>query len=237
MEIEVEVIDSEVTSFGLLELARYRAPDGQTGYEIRIDGAFLMASHGSASERAMAVIARARLDPDRTGVRVLIGGLGAGHTLRAALDLPGVARVVVAEIGTKVVEWNRRHFAGVNGAAVDDPRVAVVIADVLKVIRSAPASWDMILLDVDNGPGWLASSHNAVLYGPTGLDAARAALRPEGVLAIWSPGSNPNLAATLEEVFGGAEAIGTEVFSRAEGEPANIVYVAQKPQDVRGVKQ
>ncbi len=226
MEIEVEVIDSEVTSFGLLELARYRAPDGQTGYEILIDGAFLMASHGSASERAMAVIARARLEPDRTGVRVLIGGLGAGHTLRAVLDQRGVTHVVVAEIGARVVDWNRRYFNEVNGAALDDPRVVIVVGDVLEVIRNTPAAWDMILLDVDNGPGWLAAPVNAALYDPTGLSAARAALRPGRVLAIWSPGVNRELEGVLGRVFSDVEAVGTEAFSRPEGEPPNVVYLS-----------
>ncbi len=113
-----------------------------------------------------------------------MGGFGAGHTLRAVLDLPGDTRVVVTELSAKVVEWNRRYFTQCNDAAVDDPRVVVEVVDIARLLESTTEHFDLILVDVDNGPGWLASPANADLYAPTGLRTCRDALRPGGVLAV-----------------------------------------------------
>jgi spermidine synthase len=223
MEIEYHEIDRERTTLGELVLRRYRATTGEEGFEILIDGVFLMASHGSHAERAMAGLAHARRDPGTGGPIVLIGGLGAGHTLRAALDLPRVERVVVAEIGAKVVEWNRRYFAEANGDAVDDPRVEIRIADLADVIVANPETFDLMLLDVDNGPGWLAAPGNARLYTADGVEACRRALRPAGVLAVWSPQPNPEFEATLRQIF---TTIDVEITSSPE-EPASTIYLAR----------
>src|SRR5262249_25019885 len=135
--------------------------------------------------------------------QVLIGGLGMGFTLRAALDiLPADAIVRVAELVPAVVDWNRGPLAPQANHPLDDPRVEVIEADVAEVIRAAagqnaasfkaagrPASqdrFDAILLDVDNGPIALTAASNAALYAARGLTAARAALRPGGTLAVWS---------------------------------------------------
>ena len=123
-----------------------------------------MASHGALGEVVMATEAYKRLPSPTPKLSALVGGLGAGHTLRAVLDLPDLAAVTVAEIGPKVVEWNRLYFAETNGHAIADPRVNLQIADVMEVLRAANASYHLILLDVDNGPGWLASAGNAHLY-------------------------------------------------------------------------
>ncbi len=225
MDIRYETIDRDATPIGVLELRRYRAESGEVGYEILIDGSFLMASHGSHSERAMASLAHARLQqPDN--LAVLVGGLGAGHTLRAVLDLSGVTRIEVIEIGAKVVDWNRRYFAEVNGWAVDDPRVGVVIGDVLERIRGCPDTFDMILIDIDNGPGWLAAPANARLYDVLGLSDCLRALRPGGVLAVWSPQPNPDLASVLSATFGWVEAVDTAAIGRSEGEPGSTIYLA-----------
>lgn len=228
MDLDLEPVDRESTPFGELELRRYRSADGEEGYEILLGGSFLMASHGSSSERAMAVLARSRLPSTRRGLRALVGGLGAGHTLRALLDQPGVGDVVVAEIGAKVVEWNRRWFADVNGRAMEDPRVRVEIVDVLELISRSRAAFDLILLDVDNGPGWLAAPANHRLYGPEGLAAVRRALARDGVLAVWSPAANPALADALGAELAQVEAVDTSPFSRPEGEPASVVYLARR---------
>jgi spermidine synthase len=225
VDIRYRTVDREVTPLGVLELRHYRTSDGETGYEISIDGSFLMASHGSHSERAMAALAHARLGR-RENLRVLIGGLGAGHTLRAALDLPGVSRVEVVEIGARVAGWNRRYFAAANGAAVDDPRVTVTVGDVLDRLLACRSAFDLVLLDVDNGPGWLAAPDNLALYEPPGLQACLAALRPGGALAVWSPRDNPAFATSLTAVFGWSEAIDTGALGRAEGEPGSTIYLA-----------
>ena len=223
MEIEYTEIDSEVTPLGVLTLRHYRAETGETGFEILIDGSFLMASHGSHAERAMAGLARRRLSPGRRDLTVLVGGLGAGHTLRAALDLPGVRRVVVAEMGAKVVEWNRRHFADANGRAAEDPRAEIIIDDLSRVIDRSPRSFDLVLLDVDNGPGWLASPGNAGLYTTDGVSSCRRALTPGGVLAVWSPQPNPTFEATLRETFPTVDAETTT----DPDEPPSTIYLAQ----------
>ncbi len=225
MDLEYRVIDREPTPLGLLELRHYLAPTGEEGYEITLDGAFLMATHGSHAERAMAGLAYDRLGERRDGLAALVGGLGAGHTLRAVLDCDGVDRVVVCEIGARVVAWNRRWFAGANARAVDDPRVEVEIADVADVLRAAPGAFDLVLLDVDNGPGWLVSPANARLYDAAGLATVRAALRRGGVAAIWSPAPNPTFEAAADMAGVELERVDTTAIGRLENEPGSTVYL------------
>lgn len=228
MHIVYTEIDSEATPLGTLTLRRYEAETGETGYEILIDGNFLMASHGAHSEAGMAAMAHERLARPARDLRVLVGGLGAGHTLRAALDLPGVSEVVVAEIGAKVVDWNRKYFAAVNGDAVDDPRATLRIADLADVLRDSPGAFDLLLLDVDNGPGRLAAPGNADLYETSGVQTCRDALRSGGVLAVWSPQPNPIFFATLKRAFPAAEQIDTTALGKLVGEPGDTVYCAIK---------
>jgi spermidine synthase len=229
VELTYEDIDRDDTPLGELTLRRYTAETGEVGYEIRLGGNFLMATHGAHSERAMAEMALERLRRPASELRVLVGGLGAGHTLRAALDLPGVTRVVVAEIGARMVEWNRRYFAEANGHAVDDPRVDVRVADLHDVLRASPQGFDLLLLDVDNGPGWLAAEGNAPLYEEDGVRDSLAALRPGGVLAVWSPGPNERFRATLTRVFDELEAVDTTAIGRELGEPGDVIYLAPYP--------
>ncbi len=227
MEIAYQDLDHEQTPLGRLELRRFVTDAGESGYELLIDGAFLMASHGSHSERLMARLAHQRLAGADRDLEVLLGGLGAGHTLRAVLDLPRVSRVVVAEIGRKVEGWNRRFFAPYNGGAVDDLRVEVVVDDVARVLRRHPAAFDLVLLDVDNGPGWLAAPGNAGLYRSTGLADCRRSLRPGGVLAFWSPQPNPVFEATLAAEIEAFEREHTDAFGRTEGEPGSVIYLVR----------
>lgn len=173
-------------------LGKARAPDGEEltlarrGDElvIRIGGRDLMSSRLHGSEEEMARVACEGARPD---ARVLVGGLGLGYTLRATLDALGpAARVVVAEIVPAVLEWNRGPLAHLARRPLHDPRVAVEATDVGSVIRRPGARWDAILLDVDNGPVALTRRANQVLYTSVGLDATKRALRPGGVLAVWS---------------------------------------------------
>ncbi len=146
----------------------------------------LMNSRLSGSEEALARLACARLG-GRPAPHLLIGGLGMGFTLAAALaELPQGARVTVAELVPEVVAWARGPMAGVFEGCLDDPRVTVRETDVAELIRPARAAYDAILLDVDNGPEGLSRKANDALYDHAGLAAARAALRPGGVLAVWS---------------------------------------------------
>jgi spermidine synthase len=157
-------------------------------FSIKLGVAELMTSRLFGSEEALARLAAEKLE-GRARPRVLIGGLGMGFTLRAALAAFGVeARIVVAELIPAVVRWARGPMAELFAASLDDPRLALVEADVAVLIGSARPRYDAILLDVDNGPEGMTQSANDQLYSVRGLMAARAALSPGGVLAVWSQG-------------------------------------------------
>jgi spermidine synthase len=155
-------------------------------YIILADGAILMSSRMHGSEEALAAFACQRV---RTLEQpsVLIGGLGMGFTLRATLDLlPEDAAVVVAELVPAVVEWNRGPLGPLARHPLEDKRVRVVTGDVFATLSSSLGEFDAVLLDVDNGPAAFTASGNAGLYDKRGIAAAHAALKTEGVLAVWA---------------------------------------------------
>ena len=155
-------------------------------YIILVDGKSLMSSRMHGSEEALATLAFRRV---RTLEQpsVLIGGLGMGFTLRATLDLlPADATVLVAELVPAVVEWNRGPLGPLAEHPLKDKRVRVEIGDVAVTLCSRPAQFDAVLLDVDNGPAAFTASNNAGLYDHRGIAAARATLKMDGVLAVWS---------------------------------------------------
>lgn len=155
-------------------------------FSISVNGEELMNSRMHGSEDALAELACERVT-DRERPRVLVGGLGMGFTLRAALDSLGVnAEVVVAELVPSIIQWNRTHLAGLAGKPLDDPRTVVREGDVGLVIKEKAAGYDAILLDVDNGPDALTHKGNDRLYTRGGIAAARKALKPGGILGIWS---------------------------------------------------
>jgi spermidine synthase len=150
----------------------------------------LMNSRLSGSEAALATLAAKKLEAVKKP-HLLIGGLGMGFTLRAALAVLGTgSRIVVAELVPAVVAWARGPMAEIFGDSLSDPRVRIDETDVGEIIRSHRAKFDAILLDVDNGPEGLTRKANDALYSSAGLGAACAALRPGGVLAVWSSGPN-----------------------------------------------
>ena len=151
----------------------------------------LMSSRLSGSEEALATLACRRIDAVKSP-HLLIGGLGMGFTLRAALAVLGSdARIMVAELVPAVIAWARGPMADIFGDSLDDRRASIREADVVDVIRSHDSAFDAILLDVDNGPEGLIRKANDALYDLKGLKAIRRALRPGGVLAVWSSGPNP----------------------------------------------
>lgn len=158
-------------------------------FSIRLAGrGELMNSRMHGSEDALAEQTCARL-VNPAAARLLIGGLGMGFTLAAALrNLGAQARVQVAELVPDVVEWNRGVLGSCAGRPLDDPRVQVICTDVSDVLRGTQQEYDAILLDVDNGPEGLTRKENNWLYSGEGLLAARAALRDQGLLAVWSAG-------------------------------------------------
>ena len=179
-----EVLGRTLTPDGT-ELTLSRHP---TEFAILADGHVLMSSRMHGSEEALATLGCARA---RTleHPRVLVGGLGMGFTLRAALDvLPPSAVVVVAELIPAVVEWNRGPLGDLANRPLEDPRVSVDARDVRVTLREGVGQFDAVLLDVDNGAVSLTTASNDRLYDRHGVAAARAALRPGGVLAVWSAG-------------------------------------------------
>jgi spermidine synthase len=163
--------------------------DGQ--YRICVNGIDLMSTRQHSSEEKLAELACAEIK-STPKARVLIGGLGFGFTLRATLKaLRRDASVLVAEILPSVIAWNRNPAFPFAAEEMADPRVEVVCADVVALIKEKPAAFDGILLDVDNGPSALTSRGNAGLYDRQGLLTARRALRAGGCLAVWSAGADP----------------------------------------------
>jgi spermidine synthase len=168
-------------------------------FSIMLGSNQLMNSRLSGSEEALATIACGRLKPLERP-HLLIGGLGMGFTLRAALAVLGTkARVVVAELMPAVVAWARGPMADIFGDSLTDPRVSIRKADVADLIRSSRSALDAILLDVDNGPEALSREANNALYDLKGLRAAYAALRPNGVLAVWSSGPDSKFTKRLRD--------------------------------------
>jgi spermidine synthase len=155
-------------------------------YVILANGKSLMSSRMHGSEEAMAAFACRRARTLKQPC-VLVGGLGMGFTLRATLDLlPPDATVVVAELVPAVVEWNQGPLGPLAAHPLNDTRVVVEMGDVAETLRSSRGRFDVVLLDVDNGPAAFTESHNAGLYDNRGVAAAHAALKRNGVLAVWS---------------------------------------------------
>jgi spermidine synthase len=185
----------------------------------------LMNSRLNGSEKALATLAIARL-AGRARPQVLIGGLGMGFTLRAALaELPKDAAVVVAELVPAVVAWARGPMAGLFEGCLDDPRVTVREADVAAVIGAARASFDAILLDVDNGPGGLNRDANDKLYSIGGLNAAKRTLKPRGVLAVWSGGRDDSFTRRLGSAGYAAEEVGVRATGGKRG-ARHVIWLA-----------
>ena len=190
-------------------------------FSIKLGSNELMNSRLSGSEEALATLAAKRIE-NVASPQMLIGGLGMGFTLRAALAvLGGKAQIVVAELVPAVVAWARGPMAEIFGDSLIDPRVTIREADVAEIIRSHRSTFDAILLDVDNGPEGLTRKGNDALYSATGLNAARTALRPGGVLAIWSSG--PNAAFTKRLRSAGFDV--NEINIRATGKGRGVRHV------------
>src|SRR4029078_11856375 len=157
----------------------------------------LMNSRLSGSEAALATLAAKKIE-QVAKPHMLIGGLGMGFTLRAALGALGnKAQIMRVELVRAVVAWARGPMAAIFGDSLGDPRVSIREADVTEIIRAHRSKFDAILLDVDNGPEGLTRKANDALYNSAGLTAAHTALRPGGVLAVWSSGPNPAFAKRL----------------------------------------
>ena len=201
----------------------------QRGAEFSImSGAIeLMNSRLSGSEKALATLVCARLE-DRPRAHVLIGGYGMGFTLRAALESLGpAARVTVGELVPAVVAWARGPMAHISGDSLADPRLTIREGDVAELIRSAQGGYDAILLDVDNGPEGLSREANDRLYDLEGLAAARRALRPGGVLAVWSSAPDAAFTGRLRRAGYAVEEVRVRATDRGRG-ARHMIWLATR---------
>jgi spermidine synthase len=198
-------------------------------FAIRIAGqpGDLMNSRTHHSEEALAELACTRLGT-LENARILVGGLGMGFTLAAALRIvPGSAEVVVAELVPEVVEWNRGILGQCAGRPMDDSRTRVHLGDVADLIRHLARKFDAILLDVDNGPDAMTASANEWLYSPGGLRQIYEQLQPEGIVAIWSARADQRFASQLKK--SGFKVQLRTVRARPGKGSRHTIFVAQKP--------
>jgi spermidine synthase len=187
----------------------------------------LMNSRMSGSEEALATMTCARLDDGRAP-RILIGGYGMGFTLRAALGTLGPdAHVTVAELVPEIIEWARGPMAALTAGGLDDPRTEIALGDVGRLITDASSKFNAILLDVDNGPDGLTRTANDWLYSVAGLTAAKRALKPSGILAIWSAAPDAAFARRLGNAGFTVEEVTVRARSNGKG-PRHVIWFAQR---------
>ena len=221
-----------------IDIAKIPGADGELRlmrrgdeFSIKLGQNELMNSRLSGSEAALATLACKKIAAVKAP-HLLIGGLGMGFTLRAALAVLGSkAKITVAELVPAVVAWARGPMQEIFADSLDDARTRIREVDVAEVIKSCPSTFDAILLDVDNGPEGLTRKANDGLYDPSGLKAACAALRPGGVLAVWSSGPNPAFSKRLNEAGFGVN----EVRVRATGKGGgahHIIWIAARARAV-----
>jgi spermidine synthase len=197
-------------------------------YSIMLGTNELMNSRLSGSEEALATLSAEKIAGHKAP-HVLIGGLGMGFTLRAALAvLSPDAKITVAELVPAVIAWARGPMADLHAGTLDDPRVTIFEGDVGVAIRAGNGGYDAILLDVDNGPDGLSRDSNDTLYGPRGLGEALAALRPGGVLAVWSSGGDTGFTRRLKHAGFAAEE--KPVRARGKSGARHMIWLAVKPQ-------
>lgn len=188
----------------------------------------LMNSRLSGSEEALATLACRRIEAVKRP-NLLIGGLGMGFTLRAALAVLGPdARITVAELVPAVIAWARGPMASIFAESLDDPRASILSGDVIEVIQSHASAFDAILLDVDNGPEGLIRKANDALYDLTGLKAVRRALRRGGVLAVWSSGPHPLFSKRLRDAGLDVDEVAVRATTKRRG-ARHIIWFATKP--------
>jgi spermidine synthase len=216
-----EIDRGEMPGGGQLRLKRRGAE-----FSIMSGSIELMNSRVRGSEEALATLVCTRLS-SVDAPQILIGGLGMGYTLRAALAGVGPnARVEVAELVPAVVAWARGPMSKLFDASLQDPRLSLVTEDVGRTIDAARSRYDAILLDVDNGPAGLSRAANDQLYDQRGLIAASAALRPGGMLAVWSAGSDDGFVARLNKTGFGVEEVPVRA-NRKRG-TRQIIWIATK---------
>ncbi|KGA96485.1 spermine/spermidine synthase [Alkalihalobacillus alcalophilus ATCC 27647 = CGMCC 1.3604] len=208
-----EVIERCSTDRGEIQLQKR---DEQ--FEIIYNGTFLMATYNGDSER---LLVKAALDSVAEPNRVLIGGLGVGFSLAEALVDPRVRQVDVVEIEQVIIEWNDYHLSGFNSRAIDDPRTNIIHADLLKYVQETVVKYDVICLDIDNGPDWIVAEPNNGLYSDRGIEQLMRILSKKGILSFWSATESAAFVQKLRTYFAFVE---VKKVTQPKGEP-DYVYI------------
>jgi len=190
-------------------------------FEVISNGTFLMDTRDGHSER---LLVRAALDAVPEARSMLIGGLGVGFSLREAVSDPRLEQVDVVEIEEALVRWHDTHFRELTGAALADPRVRVAVDDLSHHVAAVRTAYDVVCLDVDNGPAWTVTPGNDALYDDDGTRALLAAVRPGGVLAVWSAMPVPSYEARLRRL---ATSVDVHTVDVPHGDP-DVVYLARR---------
>lgn len=201
-------------------------PNAPTVLELRVNGVFVMDTFETSSEKGLAAAALKQVDSPRN---VVIGGLGLGFTAHEVLADKRVEKLVVVEIEDALVQWMRDGTVPHGPSFLADERLTVMTADIRTAMAEAtPAAYDLVLLDVDNGPGFLVYDDNEEIYQGEFLGQVRNALRPGGAVVIWSAAESPRLQAEMRETFGDAVAIPFEVTLQSRDEQYWIYLARNK---------
>lgn len=224
----VELARAE-TDRGEVVLRERHDPDAgsrsSTVLELRVNGAFVMDTLETSSEKAMASAALEQVDRPRN---VLIGGLGLGYTMHEVLADRRVERLLVIELEEDLVRWMRDGTVPHGPTYLADQRLTVIAADIATAVAEAkPGAYDLILLDVDNGPGFLVHENNAAIYQRDFLLQAQAVLSVDGALAIWSAAESPDLRTTMGDIFGNVSSTSYAVMLQTRTE-AYWLYLARR---------
>ena len=220
------VLDTAQGRGGELILLERHTPAG-VHHEIRIDGRFAMSTSDEPTSRLLARASLNRLD-QKEGRRVLVGGLGLSLTLREVLDDRRVGEVIVAELEEAIIRWNGTSLKAFNKDILADPRLRLYCGDVLDLLGETRARFDVILMDVDNGPSYLLNEKNAFLYTHQGLRMMRRCLVPGGILGVWAGRPEPDLEQRLHVYYTDVRV--DLVADRGEGEniPPTAIYTAAR---------
>lgn len=223
--MNVEIARAE-SARGELVLSERREDGAAPVLELRANGVFVMDSAETSTEVALATAVLERVDEPRD---VVIGGLGLGYTLQAVLADQRVARVSVVEIEEALIGWLRDGTVAHGRMLLADARVRVVNADLAMAVAEAREQYDVVLLDVDNGPGYLVHDSNGSLYEAPFLAQVRDLLRPGGALAVWSAAAAPELHGTLREVFDDVDDLVLSVDLQGRDEAYHVYLARQGP--------
>ncbi len=179
---------------------------GLAGYEIIVDGQFLMSSASGDSSKALIKLGLEKLRP-RNNLKVLVAGLGLGFSLKVALETTIVSRVTIVELEKRLIEWHQSDLIFGSAQSLNDQRVSIKNQDFLRYCDDCREKFDLIALDIDNGPGWLSHESNSGLYTSDYLKQINEILNPQGILTVWSAAVSPGLRQTLAEIYGDVEEV------------------------------